>query len=451
MFSFRTTPLEKQADNALVKGGRLGLLCNQSAWHPEYGEYLFEFLSKRYNLVRLFTPDDGFFPVPQSALPHDDSTGAGSPLGAAEAASQRRAEASAEMMQNGAAEVASQRRVEASAEMPRSGADGGADDAGEAELLCGAIRLASGREELRGQCERYLADLDALLIELQDTGCRYSAFIDLILNIFRYLKEQEADLPVYILDRINPAGRQVEGTLMRAGYRSRLGVEGLPHRHGLTIGELAFYLYEEMHAKFPLHIISCRAQDVNRDLLPWSIPPTQFFCGLFSPHFCSGQSLWSATNVSAGFGTTRPLEQFGAPFMREIRDYNNKHGLENWNVPENPLADLSIYLRWTSFRPMWGSCAGEECYGFQLLPNTNIQYHSLNHTLRIMRFVRENCPDFDTSALPSLLGDRELIDFVEGEVGMEELKEHIKVEEQKWIKKAKKAILYPEEQLFRIK
>lgn len=68
-----------------------------------------------------------------------------------------------------------------------------------------------------------------------------------------------------------------------------------------------------------------------------------------------------------------------------------------------------------------------------------------------MRFVRENCPDFDTSALPSLLGDRELIDFVEGEVGIEELKEHIKVEEQKWIKKAKKAILYPEEQLFRIK
>ena len=54
-------------------------------------------------------------------------------------------------------------------------------------------------------------------------------------------------------------------------------------------------------------------------------------------------------------------------------------------------------------------------------------------------------------SLPLYLGDRELMDFVRGENSPDNLREHIKVEEQKWIKKAKRALLYPEEQLFRIK
>ena len=69
MFSFRTTPIDKQTDNLFVKGGRIGALCNQTAWHPEYGEYLFEFLSKRYNLIRLFTPCEGFSLLPDLTAP----------------------------------------------------------------------------------------------------------------------------------------------------------------------------------------------------------------------------------------------------------------------------------------------------------------------------------------------------------------------------------------------
>ena len=83
-----------------------------------------------------------------------------------------------------------------------------------------------------------LQDLDGLVIELQETGSRYCTYTSLIYNLFRYLKEQEMNLSIFLLDRVNPAGRQVEGTLMRAGNRSEIGLEGLPHRHGLTLGEL---------------------------------------------------------------------------------------------------------------------------------------------------------------------------------------------------------------------
>ena len=68
-----------------------------------------------------------------------------------------------------------------------------------------------------------------------------------------------------------------------------------------------------------------------------------------------------------------------------------------------------------------------------------------------MRFIAENSTDFAMDSLPLYLGDRELMDFVRGENSPDDLREHIKVEEQKWIKKAKRALLYPEEQLFRIK
>ena len=60
MFSFRTTPLHQQPD-LLLRGGKLGILCNQTAWHPETGEYIFETYAKRGNLKRVFVPEHGLF------------------------------------------------------------------------------------------------------------------------------------------------------------------------------------------------------------------------------------------------------------------------------------------------------------------------------------------------------------------------------------------------------
>jgi len=60
MFSFRTSSLLQQEDLVLHKG-KLGVLCNQTAWDPEKGEYLFETLAKRGVLKRVFTPEHGLF------------------------------------------------------------------------------------------------------------------------------------------------------------------------------------------------------------------------------------------------------------------------------------------------------------------------------------------------------------------------------------------------------
>ncbi len=409
MFSFRTTALWEQSD-LVLKNGKLGVLCNQTAWHPEKGEYIFETLSKRGNLKRVFVPEHGLF-----------------------------------------AELQDQQKLNCCKAYDNLGFKG-------VEFIS---LYGDSEENLIASADKF-TDLDALIIELQDIGCRYYTYTCTIFNIFKTLKLGEIDLPVYIIDRANPAGRQVEGTALRAGYRSFIGPEGIIHRHGLTIGEIAHYLYNELNAKFPLHIISYRASQGNKDLMPWSIPPSPNFPGLFTAHFYSGQCLWEGTNVSEGRGTTRPFEQFGAPFLEELACFNNKNGYENWNDPGNPVSDEGVFIRWMRFIPVFHKYAGECCYGFQLILNPNMQYHALAHNLRILRFMNENCKGFefrpgkyeagnDKTAIELLLGDKELIDYVKGKGDWEEIKEHIKIEEQKWIRKTKKILLYDDEQLFRLK
>lgn len=408
MFSFRTSPLLEQPDT-ILRSGKLALLCNQVAWHPETGEYLFETLFKKGVLKRVFMPEHGLFGELQDQVKLD-KTEAYKDLGMGK---------------------------------------------------CEFVSLYGSSEESLTAQLRKLKDIDGLVIELQDVGVRCYTFNSTIFNLFKLLKKENLNLPIYIIDRVNPAGRQVEGTMLRKEYASFIGIEGIMHRHGLTIGEFAYLLYNELNAKFPLHIISYCSEKVSKDLLSWSIPPSPNFPGLFTSHFYSGQVLWEGTNVSEGRGTTRPFEQFGAPFMSNLMSYNRQKGFKGWNDPENPISDPAVYLRWEKFIPVFHKHMGEACFGFQLHPVPGVQYHALAHNLQIMRFVADNCKEFaflegkyesgnDKSAIELLLGDKLLIDYVKGKQDWDAVKEHMKIEEQKWIRKAKKFLLY-EEQMFRCK
>lgn len=381
MFSFRTTSIFAQEDLALTKG-RVGVLCDHTAWDPQTGEYLWESFQKRGVLQRSFLYD-----VEKNAL----------------------------------------------------------------------------NEQLTAE---NLDGLSALAIELQDLGCRYSPYPALLLNLFNTITENDLSISVYVIDRVNPGGRQVEGTSLRAGYRSGIGVEGIPHRHGLTIGELAYFLYNRISAKFPFHIISYKASSINKLLMPWSIPPTPYYSGLFTSSFYCGQYLWRATNVSEGKGTSRPYEMFGAPFIEELSSYCEEHSLESWNSPANPIYTEGVTLRWCNFTPKFDKWAGLKCFGFQILLNPDAQYNSVLHALRLMRFINDTCTSFrfssqksedenavddDKKSIEILLGDKELIDYVRGFGDWSDIKEHVKLEEQKWIKKARRFLLYSDEDLFRIK
>lgn len=289
-----------------------------------------------------------------------------------------------------------------------------------------------------------LRALDALVVEIQDAGARYFTYTNDLVDLFLVMKEEKVDIPVYIVDHKNPAGRQVEGTMSES-------MSKMAHRHGLTVGEIASLVHNDMNAKFPLHVISAAAVPANRDLMAWTIPPAADLPGFFTCHLYSGSALWLGTNVNPGIGTSRPYEIFGAPFMAPLHD--------GFKMP--PAIEGAV-LRPCRFQPSAGEYAGTECWGYQIILEPGMEYHSLSHTLQLMNFVCRNCPEFsiindddslgyDGRTLMDILDDEVLYGYVVGQVEWDVVREHIKEQEQKWIRKARKFLLYEEDQLFRVK
>lgn len=282
-----------------------------------------------------------------------------------------------------------------------------------------------------------LVDLNAVVVEIQDVGARYFNYTRDVMHLMAVLKDMKEDAPsLYIVDHINPAGRVVEGTM--PSDESEQFVPKVSHRHGLTLGELANLYYHEIGAKFALHIISALATDSNHQLMPWTIAPASDIPGLFTCDVYSGGGLWNNTNITPAIGTSRPYEYFGAPFIKTAH-----------HEPV-PLAE-GIMLRPCSFTPSCGRYAGEKCFGYQLMREPGKEYHSLLHTLMMMRYFKERYKEFHIEeGFVQKLSDKVLLDYINGDISYEDMREHVKVEEQKWIRKAKKFLLY-DDQPYRIK
>src|SRR3546814_3644975 len=98
-----------------------------------------------------------------------------------------------------------------------------------------------------------MGTFDVLLVDLQDLGCRIYTFITTLL----YVLEAAADhgKEVWVLDRPNPAGRPVEGLVLRSGWESFVGAGPMPMRHGLTLGELGLWFVERMKRDVAYRVI----------------------------------------------------------------------------------------------------------------------------------------------------------------------------------------------------
>ncbi len=212
-----------------------------------------------------------------------------------------------------------------------------------------------------------LADVELLLIDMQDVGSRYYTFIWTMALCLQ--SAARAGVPVMVLDRPNPIGGvAIEGGEVAPWAESFVGLASLPVRHGLTIGEVARLVRAGIPwggARFArpldcdLRVVAMRGwkRDNLFDAtgLPWVLPSPNMptvDTALVYPGLC----LLEGTNISEGRGTTRPFEIVGAPFVDGYR-----------------LADLlaedklpGVRFRPLSFRPTFHKFAGQVCGGVQL-------------------------------------------------------------------------------------
>ncbi len=218
--------------------------------------------------------------------------------------------------------------------------------------------------QVRRPTAEMMASADVFLFDLQDLGCRIYTFVTTLL----YLLEEAAKhgKEVWVLDRPNPAGRPVEGTLLIPGQESFVGAAPMPMRHGLTMGEMGHWFIRHFSLSVEYRVVTMH------DWLPEAGPKTRI--GGFgwpedriwinpSPNAASinmarayaGTVMLEGTNLSEGRGTTRALEVlFGAP------DLDAKAVLaEMERLAPDWLAGCALRECW--FTPTFHKHAGELC------------------------------------------------------------------------------------------
>ncbi len=218
--------------------------------------------------------------------------------------------------------------------------------------------------KVRRPTHEMMNTFDVLLIDLQDIGCRIYTFI----TTLRYLLEAAAEhgKSVVVLDRPNPAGRPVEGLLLRKGWESFVGAGPLPMRHGLTMGEVACWFIRQLELSVDCTVIKMHGW--LADQAPgygWPvgertwINPSPNAPNLSMARCYAGTVMLEGTTLSEGRGTSRPLELFGAPDLDAQRLLATMHRLA-------PEWLRGCRLRECWFEPTFHKHAGKLCNGIQL-------------------------------------------------------------------------------------
>lgn len=335
-----------------LKGKRFALLVNQSSISSD-GRYLFEALGAQgYKAEKIFAPEHGLFGTEQDQITVADEVDAFTGLKAVSLYGQTKEELK-----------------------PRS-------------------------DDLEG--------IDALVVDIQDIGCRYYTYAYTMAFCIEACAAR--GIEVIVCDRPNPLGGVVvEGNVVHPGFESFVGAYPLAVRHALTIGEVARFLNATQKWQAKLTIVEL--QNWRREqLYPttgglWSQPspnmPT-FDTTVIYPGTC----LFEATNVSEGRGTTRPFEIIGAPFV------DPKEYAAALNAQKLP----GVYFRPLYFKPTFHKFKDEACGGVFVHVTDVTVFESFYTGLAMVKTAHDLYPnEFDWRHEPyEYVTDKLAIDILSG-------------------------------------
>lgn len=161
-----------------------------------------------------------------------------------------------------------------------------------------------------------LANLDALVFDIQDVGARFYTYISTMGLAME--AAAEARKPLFILDRANPiSGSHFEGPV-EVDQQSFIAWHPIAIRHGMTVGELAKMFKAERKIDVDLRVIEVegwtRDEWQDESGIPW-INTSPNMRSLAAATLYPGVCLLERTDVSVGRGTPIPFEQIGSPYI----------------------------------------------------------------------------------------------------------------------------------------
>lgn len=168
-----------------------------------------------------------------------------------------------------------------------------------------------------------LANVDILIYDLQDVGCRFYTNINALSRLMEACHENGKEL--LILDRPNPNGYLIDGPILDMKHRSGIGMFPIPIAHGLTVGEFAQMANGEgwLTDKVKCQLRVIKVANYNHNM-PYTLPVKP------SPNLNTQQAvllypstcLFEGTYLNHGRGTYYPFTVLGSPELKGIYEFS---------------------------------------------------------------------------------------------------------------------------------
>ncbi len=221
-----------------------------------------------------------------------------------------------------------------------------------------------------------LADVDVLVYDIQDNGCRSYTYISTLGMLLEACAEYDKEL--IILDRPNPlGGRKIEGCLAEDGYISFVSQFKIPYLYAQTPGELALMLNAEADSanavsgkgvakdgalSKPVKLTVIPMEGWTRDM-KWEDTGLEWVVA--SPHVQTGHTayFYPQTGIlgefgfyNIGVGYTLPFELIGASWI----------DADEFAAAMNDLHLPGLVFRPIHYKPFYSVGKGEQLQGVQI-------------------------------------------------------------------------------------
>ncbi|RYF85928.1 MAG: DUF1343 domain-containing protein, partial [Chitinophagaceae bacterium] len=193
-----------------------------------------------------------------------------------------------------------------------------------------------------------LANVDLMIYDVQDVGCRFYTYINVLADVMEACAENGKEL--LILDRPNPNGYFVDGPVMDMKLKSGIGRFPIPITHGMTVGEFAQMINGQgwLSNGLKCKISIIKVANYNHEM-PYILPVNP------SPNLNTAQSillypstcLFEGTILNYGRGTHYPFTMMGSPALK------GKYSFSFTPVSIPGMSETPLYMN-------------EVCYGLDL-------------------------------------------------------------------------------------
>jgi len=208
--------------------------------------------------------------------------------------------------------------------------------------------------------QEQLREIDLLIYDIQDVGCRFYTYI----STLHYVMEACAEngKPLLILDRPNPNGDYCDGPILQPAFKSGVGVDPIPVVHGCTVGEMAKMINGEgwlkNGLKCDLKVIPVKNYTHESSYSP-PIKPSPNLPNHTAIRFYPSLCFFESTSVSIGRGTTFPFQVIGFPDSK-FGDFSfTPRSLKGFEM--NPLQKDQV-------------CYGQDLRNLQEIPRFTLKY-----------------------------------------------------------------------------